>query len=267
MATYQITPIQVGSLWLYRGTFTSKPEEYQEPEEFPILVFLLEGNRHKILVDTGGGDPESQSMKTGSHAHSRRAPDQAPDQALRALGILPEEIDTVILTHLHWDHAYNNHLFPQAQFIVQRAELMEAVDPLPKFRDVYESFSSGRVPPWARQPTRWHIVSGAYTLCDGIRLIPLPGHTAGLQGVLVDTADGRRLIASDAVPLYECIEHLEQGEYAISSLCTDLRSFYETYDRLRRMQRAGVRILASHDFLTLREAGSRTEGQQKGRRT
>ena len=169
MAEYRITPIQVGSLWLYRGAFASKPDEYRQEEEFPILIFLLEGNGRKILVDTGGGDPESESMKSAGHAKSRRTPDQTPDQALRLLGVSPDEIDTVILTHLHWDHAYNNHLFPQARFVVQKAELLEAVDPLPKFRGFYESFSSGRIPPWARQATDWMIVDGACTLCEGIR--------------------------------------------------------------------------------------------------
>ena len=254
MAEYRITPIQVGSLWLYRGAFTSKPDEYRQEEEFPILIFLLEGNGRKILVDTGGGDPESESMKSAGHAKSRHTPDQTPDQALRLLGVSPDEMYTVILTHLHWDHAYNNHLFPRARFVVQKAELLEAVDPLPKFRGFYESFSSGRIPPWARQATDWIIVDGACILCERIRLIPLPGHTAGLQGVLVDTADGRKLIASDAVPLYECIEKLDQRAYAISSLCTDLKAFYESYDRLRKLQESGVSILASHDFLTLSDA-------------
>lgn len=263
MTDYQITPIQAGSLWLYRGAFTSKSDEYQQLEEFPILIFLIEGNGHKILVDTGGGDPASASMKAGGHARSRRTPEQAPDQALRRLGISSEDIDTVILTHLHWDHAYNNHLFPKAKFVVQRSELMESIDPLPRFRGFYESFSSGRIPPWARQPTNWTIVDGPCTLYDGIRLIPLPGHTTGLQGVLVDTTAGRQLIASDAVPLYECIEKLGQGEYTISSMCTDLKAFYKTFDLLKNLQDAGVHIIASHDFLTL-ETKVSLQKEQKG---
>ena len=56
----------------------------------------------------------------------------APDEALRLLGICPKEIDTVIMSHLHWDHCYNNHLFPQADFYIQKKEMMSAVCPLPK---------------------------------------------------------------------------------------------------------------------------------------
>ena len=116
---------------------------------------------------------------------------------------------------------------------------------------MYETFDTGAIPPWARQKTKWRIIDGEQTLCDGIRLLLLPGHTPGLQGVLVDTAEGPRLLASDAVPLYECIEGLGQGIYGISSLCDDLRAFTRTFDRMRELRKEGVEIIAGHDFLTL----------------
>ena len=113
-----------------------------------------------ILVDTGGGDPKSENILLSGHAKTIRNPDERPDKALIKIGIRPEEIDTVILTHLHWDHCYNNHLFPQAEFVVQKKELITAVDPLPKFKTMYETFATGLVPPWARQRTKWRIIDG-----------------------------------------------------------------------------------------------------------
>lgn len=190
-------------------------------------------------------------MRISGHAPCIRSADERPDKALLKIGIRPEEIDTVILTHLHWDHCSNNHLFPQAEFVVQKKELLTAVCPLPKFQKMYETFETGLVPPWARQRTRWKIVDGDYQLFDGIRLLLLPSHSPGLQGVMADTALGSQLIASDAVPLYECIRGLEHREYGISSLCADLEQFCHTFDRLRQLQKEQVKILASHDFLTL----------------
>src|SRR3972149_878825 len=58
-------------------------------------------------------------------------PEQRPLAALARLGIRPEDIDIVINTHLHWDHCYNNHLFPRATIYAQRAELQYAIAPLP----------------------------------------------------------------------------------------------------------------------------------------
>ena len=253
MAHYTIRPIKVGSISYYRGAFTSNQEQYKEREEFPVLIFLIEGNGRKILMDTGSGDPSLESMKISFHGPGiTRKPEEAPDEALRLLGIQPEEIDTVIMSHLHWDHCYNNHLFPQADFYVQKQELIDAVCPLPKFKTTYETFYTGVVPPWARQATRWKIVEGEYELCTGIRLIPLPGHSLGLQGALVYTAGGQYLLPSDAVPLHHCIAKLEQREYAMSGLCADIAAFYRTFELMRHLQvDQGVKILASHDFLTL----------------
>lgn len=253
MANYTIRPIKVGSISYYRGAFTSNQEKYKEREEFPVLIFLIEGNGRKILVDTGSGDPALESMKVSYHGPGiTRKPEEAPDEALRLLGIQPEEIDTVIMTHLHWDHCYNNHLFPQADFYVQKKELFDAVCPLSKFKTTYETFYTGVVPPWARQATKWKVIDGDYDLCEGIKLLLIPGHSLGLQGVLVDTEKGQYFLPSDAVPLYDCIARLAEGEYAMSGLCADIVGFYNTFDRMRDMQvNHGVKILASHDFITL----------------
>lgn len=253
MAAYTIRPVKVGSISYYRGAFTSNQELYKEREEFPILIFLIEGNNRKILVDTGGGDPSEESMKISFHGSGiTRKAEEEPTQALKCLGVHPEEIDTVIMTHLHWDHCYNNHLFPQAEFYVQKREMMNAVCPLPKFKTTYETFCTGVIPPWARQNTMWKIIDGDYVLCEGIKLLFMPGHSLGLQGVLVDTEKGQYLLPSDAVPLFECIAGLKQREYAMSGLCADIEAFYRTFDLMRYLQiDCGVKILASHDFLTL----------------
>lgn len=251
MAEYVVTPLHVGDLHFYRGSFTSKQEQFKERELFPILSFLIEGNGRRILVDTGGGDPTVEPMLSAGHAPSLRPEEQRVDNVLRAKGIDPASIDMVVLSHLHWDHCYNNEFFPEATFHVQKSEMLEAVAPLPKFQGVYESFSGSQVPPWARQVTRWKLVEGEYELCDGVTLVPLPGHSAGLQGVLVDTADGKLLLASDAVPTYENIEGLADGVYHISTLCSDLAAFYRTFDLMRELQAEGVDIVASHDYLTL----------------
>lgn len=248
---YTITPLKAGSLFYYRGGFTSNQEEYKSQEEFPVIVFLISGNGEHILVDTGGGDPASEDMIRARHVKSIRAPDERPDRALAKLGVRPEDIGTVILSHLHWDHCYNNDLFPAAEFIVQKREMIAAVSPLPKFALSYETFSAGLVPPWARQRTKWRVVDGDVKLRDGIELLLLPGHTPGLQGVLVETVSGPALLASDAVPLYECIEDIDSGDYHLSSLCENLADFYKTFDKLRELKASGVKIIASHDAETL----------------
>ena len=253
MNEFIIRPIKVGKISYYRGAFTSNQEEYKQREDFPVLIFLIEGNGRKILFDTGSGDPKMESMQKSYHGPGiERKPEEAPDVALRALGVQPSEIDTVIMSHLHWDHCYNNHLFPQADFYIQKDELLSAVCPLPKFKVTYETFYTGVIPPWAKQNTKWQVNDGDYKLCDGIDLLKLPGHSLGLQGALINTKAGKFLLASDAVPLKECVAKIDDGIYGMSSLCADINAFYATFDRMRRLHKEdNVEILASHDFITL----------------
>lgn len=245
MKHYTIRPLKVGSILYYRGVFSSNQEACKEREEFPVIMFLIEGNGEKILVDTGCGDPETESMKVSFHGPSARPPEEAPDFVLRSIGVDPSEIQKVIITHLHWDHCYNNHLFPNAQFYVQKSEILNAAAPLPKFHITYETFTTGVVPPWARQNTKWIYLEGDYELEEGICLIHIPGHTLGLQGVLVETEKGPHFLASDMVPLYDNI----QGEdFSVSGLCADLSLYYKSIKKVKSLNAV---VIPSHDYLTL----------------
>ena len=240
-ATYTIKPIEVGRILYYRGAFTSNQDQYKERDWFPVLVFLIEGNGRKILVDTGCGDPEMESMKRCYHGPVERLPDEVPDAALRKIGVDPDEIDTVILTHLHHDHSYNNQLFPKADFYLQRKELLFASAPYPKFSITYEAPENGVIPQWLRDGIKWKIIDGDLQLAEGLRIVTLPGHSPGLQGVLVDTTDGPYLLPSDALPLYE---NFEDGVFRLSGLCASMEDFYATFDKIKSFN---ATIIPSHD--------------------
>lgn len=245
---YSIIPLKVGSLLYYRGAFTGKTNQYGEMEDFPILSFLIQGEGKNILVDTGGGDPENPYMKA-AHRNVFRPEAERPDNALRAIGVDPASIDTVILTHLHWDHCYNNDLFPQATFYVQTKEILYASHPVERFFPNYETYEFGMIPPWARHNTKWHFVDGEYQLCDGIRLIPVPGHTPGMQGIMVDTAKGPHFIASDAIACYECIV---DGKCTPSTLIADVNAYYDTCRKMTEMIAQGIVVIPGHDYEVLK---------------
>jgi len=166
----------------------------------PCLGWLLQSDDEAILVDTGPVAPERAHP---SHSKLSRSPDQVPDAALRAVGVEPDSLKLVVLSHLHYDHCYNLELFPRARFVVQAEELKAAVDPVRAQRSTYEFGIPGLKPPWLSVFDRLNVVHGDTDLVPGLRLVLLPGHTPGLQGVLVETRAGRYLLPSDAVPLYE----------------------------------------------------------------
>jgi N-acyl homoserine lactone hydrolase len=79
--------------------------------------------------------------------------------------------------------------------------LKEAVWPVPFQRPIYETNQRGRTPPWVDILDRMDVVFGDADVVPGIRVLRPPGHTAGSQGVLVDTPAGPYLIAGDLIPL------------------------------------------------------------------
>ena len=95
-------------------------------------------------------------------------------ESLKQLRVLPKDVDTIVLTHSHHDHASNNALFRKAKVYVRKEERYDG--------DV--------------------IVKEDTELCDGIRLVHTPGHTEGSMSVFV-TSDINYAMAGDAIPLEE----------------------------------------------------------------
>jgi glyoxylase-like metal-dependent hydrolase (beta-lactamase superfamily II) len=194
--------------WHLRGMFSSVPpdlwEEYRAlyPEALcdgdalcvPATSYLLRAGGRTILVDTGIGP--GPHTRAGLEGRTGRLP-----EALREAGARPEEIDTVVITHLHFDHVgWNAQLvdgravptFPRARYLVpekdwahfQRPELAERTRHLP--------------PTWALG-VQGHVdlVDGERALTPEVSLLPTPGHTPGHQAVMVVSGGERAVVLGD----------------------------------------------------------------------
>jgi glyoxylase-like metal-dependent hydrolase (beta-lactamase superfamily II) len=190
-----------------------------------------------IVVDTSVA-PGGRSEEFIGEDLQRRS-DQQPANALRAAGVDPQDVELVILTHLHWDHAGNCDLFPDARVVVQRSELRYAIAPGRFFRRSFLAPESGwGVPPYL-QPNI-ETVDGEVELAPGLRVVPSPGHTPGSHSVIADTGHGRFCIAGDAISLYEKIERdIPPGFHVDVDAATD------TLDRLRAK---ADHFLPGHDY-------------------
>lgn len=198
----RLIPLVVG--WLEQNARVFCPS-LDRPIHAPVTIWLLELAGRRVLIDAGASTVEEAAAH--GHPHYRRAPSEAPAERLRALGVDLESIDTVVLTHLHWDHAYNADLCPRARAIVQGSEVRFAGAPPEPSWPYYEHRPDGD-----GYLQRWHFspVEGHHRLLNGVELVPLPGHTPGSQGVLVShPAAGRWLVSGDTVPLRE---NIERGE-------------------------------------------------------
>jgi glyoxylase-like metal-dependent hydrolase (beta-lactamase superfamily II) len=178
-------------------------------------AYLLTADSTAILVDTGigpAGSPASDWLGTAG-----RLPD-----VLAGAGVTPDEIGTVVLTHVHLDHVGWNHHFANAAYVVQQAE----VDHL-RGTAAYRRY----LEPIAGQ---LRIVAGR-TWLEGVTVIPAPGHTPGHQVV----ATGNEILAGDV------LVHPAQAEWP------ELAYVYETdpeeaADSRRKVLAMGMPVLPAH---------------------
>jgi N-acyl homoserine lactone hydrolase len=235
---YTITPVSVGTLTIWRAQ-QLWGQGFDVKLDVPVLLFYVEGGGRRILVDTGCSAPESAAKY---HYPLVRRPEEEPAKALRDIGVALAEIDTVVATHLHWDHCYNHELFTGARFYIQRTELQFAAAPYPIFANAYEAPTAGMTPPYAK--TKFEVLDGDFDLADGLTIIFAPGHTPGMQCLLVDTAEGVYYIAGDNVGQYENIEGNKFGRLMPGINFVNLEEYYES---MRRMERIADHILPGHD--------------------
>ena len=236
-----IYPIHLGTITDFESSLATLRRNFGIKREMPCIGWVILGSGKKIIVDTG---PSGSDWSLKYHWPLKKEPSQEIEASLQTLGLSPKEIDLVILTHLHWDHCYNLELFSNASFVVQKKELEYAIAPLPADRRVYEVDIPGIQPPWMKVFGRMVPVDKDQQIVAGIRVIFLPGHTPGCQGVIVDTEQGEWVIAGDTVPVYENWRSKDFRTPAPSGLFQNLHNFYHS---LKRLEIFGDKVLPSHD--------------------
>ncbi len=236
MAKWKITALNTGSLEMEKsiGTYLTDCGKIITIFCITFLLEELEGTQ-KIVVDTGF--ESVQRTLAIQKQKAWRNSDQELNTQLINMGVNPHEVETVILTHLHFDHAGNNNIFPNAKFFVQRKELQYAFAPLPGEERAYFSPLIGEKPSFWGTP--FEIIQGDWEILDGIRIITSPGHTPGSQAVLVDTARGTYCIAGDNAFFYENIEkNIPVGH---------LSSRIDWFSSMEKMRRLSGHIIPCHD--------------------
>lgn len=173
----------------------------------PISAYLLETKQGYVLIDTGinsdlTNDPDLAYEYFTAHGW-HPVPVVLPQHELLAqfeqIGVRPEEVNHVIMTHMHADHTGNLKLFRHARISIQRLEYEHA-------------FSDNTSPAWFKTDynfpdIEWDIVEGDWEVMPGLELIFTRGHTPGHQSVVVELPhSGTMVLVADAGDLWENFE-------------------------------------------------------------
>ncbi len=235
----------------YRYDIERRTGEVTEGVMVPVAAWLIEGQDETILVDTGLGDVDEVSdmqSRYGIDYVASRSPGHDLVAGLKAKGVEPEDVDTILLTHLHFDHVGNNHLFPNAQFVVQREELPQALSP-PRFGMFYYAEYNYKTIDILR---RTEVIDGDRQISEDVWVVRIGGHTPGSMVVMVRTELGVVCLASDVMYNYRNLElNWPMGSY------WNMQELMRGYDRLHR--EADV-IIPGHDWKTREDFPSGTIG-------
>jgi N-acyl homoserine lactone hydrolase len=181
--------------------------EWTEP--LPIYAFAIEHPEGVIVVDTGETARASQpGYFPGWHPGVRAfrewvEPEQEIGPQLERLGIRPGDVRWLVMTHLHTDHAGGLHHFPDTEILVTRTELEFASDLRGRLRgyvaNTHWPASFGpTVLELEREPLGPFPQSLRLADAGDVTLVPVPGHTPGQIGVLVDEGDQTVFLAGDS---------------------------------------------------------------------
>lgn len=215
------------------------PHDSAMPMDF--FVWLVRSPEHVLLVDTG--------FNATTAATRQRELLRCPIEALSALGVSPSDVDDVVLTHLHYDHAGNLDKLPRARFHVQDAELDYATGRCMCHKSLRHAYAVEDVVTLVRRVYEDRVVfhDGDHDLLPGVRLLKIGGHTKGLQALRVHTRRGWVVLASDASHYYENME--DQRPFPIVYNTADMLAGYAI---LREAAESSDHIVPGHDPLVLR---------------
>ena len=210
------------------------PHDILQPLAY--FVWVIRGSHGTFVMDTGFD--HAMAAKRG------RVIVKPVADGLTAIGIDPEQVQDVIISHLHYDHCGNHDLFPRAKYHLQDREMaygtgrcmchahqqipFEADDVVAMVRKVFD----GRV--------AFH--DGDEQLAPGLTLHHIGGHSMGLQCVRVKTRRGHVVLAADATHLYA---HVNEGR--VFPITYSVAETLEGYATLKRLADSPDHIIPGHD--------------------
>lgn len=170
-----------------------------------LRCLLVEAPNALVLVDTGIGNKEDEKFREIYGVDNAGSPTRLED-GIRAAGHEPGDVDIVVSTHLHFDHAGGNTVldddgeirpaFPGARHVVQRAEFDFAHTDNERIRASYMPKNYDPV----AEADLWDFVDGEAEVTEGIRVLPTPGHTPHHQSVLVESQGETGIFLADVCP-------------------------------------------------------------------
>ena len=220
--------------WTHDGSMVMYRLNFGQIATLVTYVWYIEGPKDKILVDAG---VSTEYLRNQRGIPARRI--QSLESGLQKVGLVPDEIDLVIITHLHSDHVAEARKFSKARFLIQKDELEFALNPHPTV--------AGQYPREFFEGLNFEVVSGDAKICEEVSVLSTPGHTIGGQSVSIKTEQGTAIVSG----LCSVRENFEPPEPFNKTMPVYpfgiLINLIDMYDSLLRIKEEADIVIPNHD--------------------
>jgi glyoxylase-like metal-dependent hydrolase (beta-lactamase superfamily II) len=208
------------------------PPDSSNRIQLRINPLLIQMHGKNILIETGMDDKSGEKFDA-MFAMER---DETIFDGLKQLSLEPKDIDLVINTHLHFDHAGRNTTvnleptFKNARYIVQSQELYDATHAHERSRASYNAHNFMPI----LEAGLFDLVEGETEIMPGLKVLPIPGHNLGSQAVILESEGSGLVYVADLIPTFNHAPYpfiMGFDLYPVTTLETRKRFFPEWAER------------------------------------
>jgi glyoxylase-like metal-dependent hydrolase (beta-lactamase superfamily II) len=223
-----------------RENFLGGDPHDDNPMPMDYFIWVVRSGERVYVVDTGFDEATAKA----------RGRDflRAPAEGLKSIGVDPGDVEDVILSHMHYDHAGNLGLFPQARYHIQDLEMQFCTGRYMTHAHMRFPFAVDDVVEMVRHLYNGRVVfhSGDVELAPGLSLHHVGGHSMGLQMVRVRTRRGWVVLAADAAHYYANMDRDLAYPFTYN-----IGEVLEGYRKARALADSPDHIIPGHDPLVL----------------
>jgi glyoxylase-like metal-dependent hydrolase (beta-lactamase superfamily II) len=209
-------------------------EDYSMPMDY--FIWLVKSDEHTLVVDTGFNE---EVAKQRNRNYLR-----CPISVLPKLGVEPDSVSRVAITHMHYDHLGNTDKFPGAKFIVQESEMAFWTGKYASKAHFRHHITPDDILLLVKENLngRVQFVNGTKEILPGITVHLTGGHCAGIQIIAIQTRKGTVVLASDVTHFYKNI-----NEDRPFSIVTSLPKMYDAFELVGSLASSPELIIPGHD--------------------